>query len=121
MPAIDEISYSREETVEAVRGFHLLLVSMYMNESLLQEPLETGWPNIAPHGWRNYDKTPEVIDLLRYLPYIREDGWGEKDLVVPRSNFVDYSTTPPAQTVKTLKNPRNHSPTKSTFLHTSSA
>jgi hypothetical protein len=72
MPRIEDISYSREATVAAIRNYYHFLVSMYLDPSDVQEPPESGWPSIPLNGWRNFDKTDEVIALLRELPYLRE-------------------------------------------------
>jgi hypothetical protein len=72
MPSVSDISYSRDATVAAIRDYYRFLVSMYLDESNLLEPPEGGWPSIPPSGWNNFDKTEEVIALLRHLPYLRQ-------------------------------------------------
>jgi hypothetical protein len=74
MPTITDISYSREATVAAVRDYYRFLVSMYLDESSMQEPPEGGWPSIPLNGWRNFDKTDEVVALLRELAYLRTES-----------------------------------------------
>jgi hypothetical protein len=72
MPRIEDISYSRQATVAAIRDYYRFLVSMYLNPTDVQEPPEGGWPSIPLNGWKNFDKTDEVIGLLRELPYLRD-------------------------------------------------
>ncbi|KAG9380356.1 hypothetical protein A1F94_009251 [Pyrenophora tritici-repentis] len=69
MAIISEISYLRDALVNAIRFYYHFLVSMYMDESMIDEPPENGWETI-PNGWINFEKTDEVIDLLRRLPYL---------------------------------------------------
>jgi hypothetical protein len=74
MPSLGEISYSREATIAAIQDYYRFLVSMYLDESNVLEPPKGGWPSIPLNGWKNFDKTDEVIALLRELPYLREDS-----------------------------------------------
>jgi hypothetical protein len=43
---------------------------MYLDEDLVLEPPEGGWPNIIAENMPGFDKTDEVFALLRHLPYI---------------------------------------------------
>ncbi|KAF2421786.1 hypothetical protein EJ08DRAFT_701898 [Tothia fuscella] len=70
MPELDEISYSREACVAAIRDYYSFLATMYMDKSTIIEPPEQGWPSIAAGGLQSLGKTEEVTTLLRYLPYI---------------------------------------------------
>lgn len=89
MPRVNEITYSRDATVQASRDYFQFLVSMYMDESEIYEPPQNGWHEIHWSGWHNFDKTDRVIDLLRHLPYV--------DMAVeiaPNCELVDWYTTP---------------------------
>ncbi|KAF2226559.1 hypothetical protein BDZ85DRAFT_51507 [Elsinoe ampelina] len=70
MPDLEDVSYSREETIEAVRGFYRFLADMYLDPSAIAEPPPEGWPEITtcPEG---FDKTEEVMALLKHLPYLK--------------------------------------------------
>jgi hypothetical protein len=71
MPRLDEVSYSRDATVRAIREYYGLLVKMHANESSILEPPEGGWPLTDPKGFgQALGKTDEVVELLRHLPYI---------------------------------------------------
>jgi hypothetical protein len=70
MPELDEISYSREDCIAAVRDYYGFLVKMYLKDSAIIEPPKDGWPSITPDSLRGLGKTDEVISLLRHLPYI---------------------------------------------------
>jgi hypothetical protein len=72
MPGIEGMSYSRNATVAAFRYYSFLL-SMYLDPSAVEEPPEGGWPAIPRNGWPGFDKTDEVVALLRELPYLK--GW----------------------------------------------
>ncbi|KAK8006999.1 hypothetical protein PG989_000989 [Apiospora arundinis] len=75
---LDDIHYSRDETISAVRQFYTFLSKMYIDESDILEPPEGGWPHVE--NLRCMGKTDEVYELLRHLPYLRnkhpeaEDG-----------------------------------------------
>lgn len=59
--------YSRDETVKAVLKFYQQIVRHpYLEDNVLIVPSLNGWDSINVHG-----KTETVLDLLRYLPYIR--------------------------------------------------
>jgi hypothetical protein len=73
MPGLEGISYSRDATVAAFRDYYSFLVSMYLDTSAVQEPPKGGWPTIPQNGWPGFDKTDEVVALLRELPYLK--GW----------------------------------------------
>lgn len=74
-PPLNEVKYSRDETVAAVRDFYAFLTKMYLDESEIVEPPEGGWPSISAATLQT-GKTAEVIDLLRHLPYIACDHVG---------------------------------------------
>ncbi|KAL2135018.1 hypothetical protein VTI74DRAFT_10055 [Chaetomium olivicolor] len=71
MPWLNEVSYSRDATVKAIREYYGFLVKMYLKESYILEPPEGGWPLTDPEGFgQALGKTNEVVELLRHLPYI---------------------------------------------------
>lgn len=72
MPELEDITYSRDTTVAAVRDYYNFLTKLYLPEEAIIEPPEGGWPNITPASMKALDKTDEVISLLRHLPYIRD-------------------------------------------------
>lgn len=71
MSGLDDIAYSRDATVAAVRDYYAFLTDMYLDEAEVLEPPTTGWPSID--NLQCMGKTPEVLDLLRHLPYIRRE------------------------------------------------
>jgi hypothetical protein len=74
MPQLDEVSYSREATIAAIREYYRFLTRMYLKECYVDEPPEEGWPEINTETLSGLGKTDEVISLLRHLPYIRATG-----------------------------------------------
>ena len=74
MPDLDEISYSREETIFAFRDYYRFLVDLYMEDSDIIEPPKGGWPTVSPEFGQLFGKSDEVIALLRSLPYIRQNS-----------------------------------------------
>lgn len=71
MPELEDIIYSRDECVAAVRDYYDFLSKMYHDESDVLIPPDGGWPTITQDNLRGLGKTDEVISLLRSLPYIR--------------------------------------------------
>ncbi|KAI4630674.1 hypothetical protein J4E80_001612 [Alternaria sp. BMP 0032] len=68
---LEDISYSREACIAAVRDYYHFLTRMYMEESVVVEPPKGGWPSVTPDSMRDLHKTDEVTALLKHLPYIR--------------------------------------------------
>lgn len=88
MPLSKEIGYSRDAVVAAVRDYYKFLVAMYLPESqVLQDP-DGDWPSITSDTWTDFDKSDEVIALLRHLPYISDTNYEEAD-GAPGCKFVD--------------------------------
>ncbi|KAK6834142.1 hypothetical protein PG989_002999 [Apiospora arundinis] len=91
MPYLADISYSREATIAAVRGFYQFLSKFYLPESSIIEPPEGGWPQITQESIGYLEKTDEVIELLRHLPYIRDDDETLTPQAAPGTRLVDWS------------------------------
>jgi hypothetical protein len=70
MPNLEGITYSRDETVAAVRDYYQFLTKMYLDEGKVNEPPPEGWAHITTRSF-TLDKSKEVINLLRHLPYIK--------------------------------------------------
>ncbi|KAK7962864.1 uncharacterized protein PG986_003689 [Apiospora aurea] len=68
MSQLDDIHYSRYETISAVREFYTFRSKMYIDDSDILEPPEGGWPHME--NLRCMGKTDEVMELLRRLPYL---------------------------------------------------
>ena len=74
MPELDEISYSRDAAVTAVRDNYIFLPKMYLDEVTIMTPAEKGRLNIinaAESHLAGLHKTEEVLALLAHLSYIR--------------------------------------------------
>ncbi|KAL2210412.1 hypothetical protein CC79DRAFT_1365805 [Sarocladium strictum] len=95
MPDLEDVEYSHEEAVQAVRGYYTFLTNMYLDSARIAEPpTEDGWPNITSERCRTFGKTTEVIDLLKHLPYITgapPDAWGNRPHAGPHIWFLDYA------------------------------
>lgn len=92
MPCLEDITYSREATVAAIRDYYQFLVKLYLDESSILYPPEGGWPeikNAAPNILNELGKTEEVVSLLAELPYIRADG-GRRIDGAPENTFADW-------------------------------
>ncbi|KAH9985837.1 hypothetical protein F4779DRAFT_612010 [Xylariaceae sp. FL0662B] len=93
MPWLDEITYSRDATINAVREYYRFLVATYLPSSYIIEPPLTGWPSITADSFRAFGKSDEVIGLLRHLPYIHEPSDDKyKAEGAPNCFFADYSS-----------------------------
>ncbi|KAE9370230.1 hypothetical protein N431DRAFT_468297 [Stipitochalara longipes BDJ] len=91
MVELSDITYSREESIAAVRNFYHLLTQLYMKESNVIEPPHGGWPSITSETMKGVGKSDEVVALLRNLPYIRRpDDPRYQAEGVPGMDFVDW-------------------------------
>lgn len=91
MPSLDEVSYSRDETVAAIRDYYQFLVKMFLDEASVIEPPEGGWPEITADALRGMGKTDTVIELLRRLPYIAFPSDGDSPIQGgPHAAFADW-------------------------------
>lgn len=93
--------YSRDSAVKAVRSYYTFLAAKLgaIRPSCIIEPPVGGWPNITTASLASLEKTDEVVDLLRHLPYIKGDSgveWNEK--IAPKTEAFQYggaSVMPP--------------------------
>jgi hypothetical protein len=115
MPRIEDISYSRKATVAAIRDYYRFLVSMYLNLTDVQEPPSGGWPSIPLNGWKNFDKTDEVIGLLRELPYLRDRSAPFGLHGAAFTVFADWQWTPENIDGQVLKEWSEPDPDKATI------
>jgi hypothetical protein len=86
-------AYSREITVKAIRSYYAFLAAKLgaIRPSCIIEPPVGGWPNITTASLAPLEKTDEVVDLLRHLPYIKRDStseWNEK--IAPDTDAFRY-------------------------------
>jgi hypothetical protein len=92
MPWLEDISYDRDETINAIRDYYKFLTDMYMDESLIKEAPDGGWPNMNQEVLGPLCKTDEVIDLLAHLPYIDEPEWDTAPHGTAYVRFLDWAT-----------------------------
>ncbi|KHO00989.1 uncharacterized protein MAM_01767 [Metarhizium album ARSEF 1941] len=90
MTRLSDITYSQEATVEAVRDYYTFLTRMYLDDHLVKEPPEGGWPGITAESMRGLGKTDQVISLLRHLPYIDSPGYDGGPNALPNCTFADW-------------------------------
>lgn len=86
-------TYSRESAVKAVRSYYTFLAVKLgaLRPHCIIEPSAGGWRNITTASLAPLGKTDEVVELLRYLPYVRGDSeveWNEK--VAPETDAFQY-------------------------------
>ncbi|KAK0716036.1 hypothetical protein B0H67DRAFT_489583 [Lasiosphaeris hirsuta] len=98
-----EIVYSREETVAAVQDFIAFATKMYLDESAYESPPSTGWPSITPDSMRPFDKTDEVVELLRHLPYPSDEDPDRRPQVMPALPFAAFQLDDFGQSARTFR------------------
>lgn len=86
-------AYSRKSAVKAVRSYYAFLAAKLgaIRPSCIIEPPVAGWPNVTPASLASLEKTAEVAELLRHLPYIKGDSeveWNEK--IAPETEAFQY-------------------------------
>ena len=90
MPELEDIHYSRSDTIATIRSYYHFLTQMYLDESYIIEPPSGGWPSITPHS-ATLSKSKEVIALLRHLPYIHTTHNDTVDAeAAPECKFADW-------------------------------
>lgn len=86
-------AYSRESAVRAVRSYYTFLAAKLgaIRPFCIIEPPVGGWRNITAASLAPLEKTDEVVELLRHLPYIKGDSeveWNEK--IAPETDALQY-------------------------------
>ncbi|KAG9546555.1 hypothetical protein KCU77_g15824, partial [Aureobasidium melanogenum] len=75
------IKYDRDIAVEAIRSYYKFLTTIpAIQTSDVLEPPTGGWPNITTTSLAALGKDEIVVDLLRYLPYIRRTHSGNENI-----------------------------------------
>lgn len=85
-------TYSRDEIVSELTSFYEFLVSLHLPPSALKIPPPGGWPRITPAYLSFLNKNDTVVDLIRHIPFIRQD-WDERDVpfqIYEKTAAVDY-------------------------------
>ncbi|KAF2149777.1 hypothetical protein K461DRAFT_259621 [Myriangium duriaei CBS 260.36] len=91
MPDLEDLEYSRDQCVEAIRDFYRFLTHMYVDEADVKEPPSGGWSSVTPENVEAMGKSEEVGDLLRHLPYIAiPDNTYDDFAVLPRCFFANW-------------------------------
>lgn len=90
MVSVEEVTYSRDECIEAVRDFIAFATKMYLEESAFVSPPSGGWPNITHQSMQSLGKTDEVIELLRRLPYPSDPDPDRRPQVMPALAFAAW-------------------------------
>ncbi|KAF3482983.1 uncharacterized protein GIQ15_02307 [Arthroderma uncinatum] len=84
MTILREIKYSRQDCIAAVRDYYQFLAMMYLDENLVLEPPEGGWPSITDEAMLAIGKDKTVASLLRHLPYLaRPTTFGSESEPIP--------------------------------------
>jgi hypothetical protein len=83
--------YSRDECIAAIRDYYDFLAQMFVDPAYIIEPPKDGWPNISPETTKTLEKTPEVTELLRHLPYIRNRPHSNHPEGLPGATFIDWT------------------------------
>jgi hypothetical protein len=92
MPNLEDITYSRDETVTAIRDYYHFLTTLYLDSSTIISPPPEGWPEITTRSF-TLDKSKSVISLLQHLPYIQTTSNDTLDAEgAPDCRFADWNT-----------------------------
>ncbi|KAL1610147.1 hypothetical protein SLS60_001812 [Paraconiothyrium brasiliense] len=91
MPTLNEVNYSREACINAIREYYRFLTKMFLDEDEILEPPEGGWPDIMPSALQQLGKTEEVAALLRSLPYLRTEWEGQDAQATPWGLFANWT------------------------------
>lgn len=86
-------AYSRENAVKAVRSYYTFLAARLgaIRPSCIIEPPVSGLPNITTASLASLEKTDEVVELLRCLPYVKGDSKGHwNGRIAPETDAFQY-------------------------------
>lgn len=97
-PRLDgaEPKYDPDSIVATITEHYQALSQLpFIDESDILYPPSGGWPNITEENFAPLGKTPEVIALLKRLPYLRNKNNEGKEYIIAFHTFViDYSNPP---------------------------
>ncbi|KAF2963741.1 hypothetical protein GQX73_g9832 [Xylaria multiplex] len=85
--------YDRDAIARRLTEYYELLVGMaYLDPSVIQRPPPQGWSDdqLAVDVLRKMNRSDEAIDLLRHIPYIRQDPKDEKWEIYPETRPISY-------------------------------
>ena len=86
----DPPRYNRRELIKEITNFYTFLTHLHVPHWKVCIPPPGGWPNITRESHALLKKTDEVIELMRYLPYIYDKDHGDRLQVYPEAACVDY-------------------------------
>ena len=87
------MAYDRDVVVRCIkRHYELLVKAAYFNSTEIRYPPDEGWSDkqLAVDVMRAFGRSEEVIDLLRYLPYIKQFDGDSKDEVYFETQHLSY-------------------------------
>ncbi|CAG8954972.1 hypothetical protein HYFRA_00008661 [Hymenoscyphus fraxineus] len=89
------LTYDPEAIKTALSTYYKALSKLpYVDESDIVYPPEGGWPNITASNFAPLGKTERVIELLKHLPYLRNNG-KETGYAISFATFtIEYSAAP---------------------------
>ncbi|CZS88474.1 uncharacterized protein RAG0_00215 [Rhynchosporium agropyri] len=89
------LTYDPESIRTSLLSYFTALSKLpYVDESDIVYPPPGGWSNITKRNFAPLGKNDAVIDLLKFLPYLRNPG-KEKGYAISFGTFpLDYSSTP---------------------------
>jgi len=93
MSELEDIPYSRSDTIAAIGDFYKFLTEVYLKDLRVIHPPTEGWPSIVdadPTLLESFGKSDEVMSLLAHLPYIHSPGNSKEQQVGPNCVFADW-------------------------------
>nr|POE65289.1 hypothetical protein CFP56_34956 [Quercus suber] len=88
-----KMPYSRDEIAAEIKSFYEFLVSNHLPSEALKLPPPEGWPGITAERLGFLEKSDTVIDLLKHIPYIRQDEHGTQYQIFESTACNDFSGT----------------------------
>jgi hypothetical protein len=85
--------YTRDEIVAVLTDYYQYLSRINLSSESIIYPPRGGWPSITAESMGSLNRTDEVIDLLKHLPYV-SDKDGNEPSILPETNCVDYTSEP---------------------------
>ncbi|KAK3178709.1 hypothetical protein OEA41_000846 [Lepraria neglecta] len=91
MATKNQRTYSRDKVVSELTSFYECLVELYLPSSALKYPPQGGWPDITPEYLAFMEKNDTIVDIIRHIPFIRQDEDSKPYQIYEKTSAVDYN------------------------------
>lgn len=84
--------YSQETTIKALTSYYAFLQNIHLKPHVVIYPPSQGWPSITPQTLSPLNKTPEIISLLKHIPYFSQPQ-GDPAVLARKTWPIPYNSS----------------------------